>query len=349
LESQSLPEISKLHARILLITCAAMYGSNFVGTKILQQTLAPSMITTLRFLIGSLFFVGHLYNFRGDLAIVKGGIELGVWTASGFLVQAITLQYTTANKNAFLCALSVVMIPILESMMCCFTSKYCRLCPTHLAHSSTKPNNLHGVIIPAAFSVSGILALEYGGLDPPSSIDAVVLLAPICFAMGLWRTEQIAAQFPNDTLVITGTLLFTTTSICLSYSILSGEFPMSLSDLSIAYSTIFLDWKVLCGLLYSGELRRGISFRYMTFVLRDLYDCLEFLRRTMLPEGPDCRRNDCHIFLGTSLCCGPFLNIFTRVFWLQLDGGSLLYHLSLLMELAHCPNTLPMSSFLSHF
>jgi hypothetical protein len=258
LESQPPPEISKLHARILLITCAAMYGSNFVGTKILQQTLAPSMITTLRFLIGSLFFVRQLSNFRGDMAIIKGGFELGIWTASGFLVQAITLQYTTANKNAFLCALSVVMIPVLDSMMCCFTSKYCRLCPAHVPHPPTKSNHLHGVLIPAVFSVSGILALEYGGLDPPSSIDAIVLLAPICFAMGLWRTEQIAAQYPNDTVVITGTLLLTTTSICFTYSLLSGEFPMSLSDLSLASSTILLDWKVLCGLLYSGEL----NFKY---------------------------------------------------------------------------------------
>jgi hypothetical protein len=276
-ENSSTSEIlSKFHARLLLITCAAMYGSNFVGTKILQQSLAPSMITTLRFLLGSCFFVKSIYDFRGDIRIIKGGFELGIWTASGFLIQAITLQYTTANKNAFLCALSVVMIPIIESCLYCFSS--CRISlqqsPTVILLTSTtgtgtgtgtsgvgtlgtgKANhsNLHSVIVPAVFAVSGILALECGGLDPPSPIDLVVLIAPMCFAMGFWRTEQLAAQFPNDTQAITGTLLMTTTFICLLYSLLSGEFPRSAHDFKLTYSIIFLDWHVLGALLYAGSL-----------------------------------------------------------------------------------------------
>lgn len=244
--------ITKLQARVLLISCAAMYGSNFVGTKMLQKTLAPSMITTLRFFIGCLFFLGPLMRFRGDGRVLRGAFELGVWTASGFLVQAITLQYTTANKNAFLCALSVVMIPILESLLCCFSSKYCRICPLNHLNSTPKPHNLSGILIPAIFSVSGILALEYGDLEPPSRIDLVVLIAPMCFAIGFWRTEQMASQFPNDTAVITGTLLLTTTFICLMYSLLSGEFPRNAYELKIAFSSIFLDYRVLGGLLYAG-------------------------------------------------------------------------------------------------
>lgn len=273
-------EISKFQARILLISCAAMYGSNFVGTKILQQTLAPSMITTLRFFIGSLFFLEPLYRFRGDVRVLRGAIELGVWTASGFLVQAITLQYTTANKNAFLCALSVVMIPILESLICCFSSKGCHLCPIQHVHTSSKPHNLSNILIPAILSVSGIAALECGGLDPPSAVDIIVLLAPMCFAIGLWRTEQLASQFPNDTVVITGILLCTTTFICFMYSLLSREFPLSISELKIAYFSIFLDWRVLSGLLYAG-----VFLSYFIIYSRNLYDCFELLCGAMFFEG----------------------------------------------------------------
>jgi drug/metabolite transporter (DMT)-like permease len=271
--SSSSPEfLSKLHARLLLITCAAMYGSNFVGTKILQQSLAPSLITTLRFLLGSCFFLKSIYTFRGDSRVIRGAFELGVWTAAGFLIQAITLQYTTANKNAFLCALSVVMIPIIES--CVYCSSRCQCCcrspvtaitvtgtMTTTATVTGKGNhsNLHSVIIPAVFAVSGIAALECGGLDPPALIDLVVLIAPVCFAMGFWRTEQLAAHYPNDTPVITGTLLMTTTFICLLYSLLSGEFPRSANDFKLAYSTIVLDWHVLGALLYAGQVHPPLS------------------------------------------------------------------------------------------
>jgi hypothetical protein len=289
--------LSKLQARLLLVMCAAMYGSNFVGTKILQNSLAPSLITTCRFFIGSLFFVHHIYKFRGDIKVFRYGIELGIWTAMGFMIQAITLQYTSANKNAFLCALSVVMIPIFESFSyCCYGNK---------SHTQSGTSSLNVIFIPAFLSLLGIASLEWGGIESPTLVDIAVLLAPACFAMGFWRTEQIAGLFPHDTAVLTGTLLSTTTFCCFLYSILSGEFPLSLSSLSL-FLDVLMEWKVLVGLIYAGLYAAtrdlsplptymltylhltysltisNLSIKYI-YICRCFDDCLEFVCRAICP------------------------------------------------------------------
>ena len=145
-------------------------------------------------------------------------------------------------------------------IFCCPT-KFCRFSTGNNnsnnsnggSNSSSHSNNLNVIVIPALLSVCGIAALEYGGLEPPSLIDVVVLIAPICFAMGFWRTEYLASQYPQETSVITGSLLWTTTTICFLYSLLSQEFPLTIYDLKIAYSSIFLDWRVIGGLLYAGS------------------------------------------------------------------------------------------------
>lgn len=111
---ESKNEFSKFHARILLVICAAMYGSNFVGTKYIQRTLAPSLTTTLRFLIGSIGFLPYVLSYKGDLKVIYCSAEIGMWGAIGFNTQAVTLQFTTASKNAFITALCVVIIPILD-------------------------------------------------------------------------------------------------------------------------------------------------------------------------------------------------------------------------------------------
>ncbi len=93
--------LSKFQARLLLITCAMMYGSNFVGTKMLQETLAPSMITTLRFFIGSLFFLEPLLKFEGDMNVIKGGIELVYGQPQDFLYKQLHYNLQQQIKMLF--------------------------------------------------------------------------------------------------------------------------------------------------------------------------------------------------------------------------------------------------------
>jgi hypothetical protein len=113
-ESSNTKNYSKIQSRLLLITCAAMYGSNFVSTKYIQKTISPSLTTTIRFLIGCIFFLPKVLMFRGDLRVFFYSAEIGMWWAIGFNTQSVTLQYTSASKNAFITALSVVILPMLD-------------------------------------------------------------------------------------------------------------------------------------------------------------------------------------------------------------------------------------------
>ena len=107
-------DLSKFNARLLLVTCAALYGSNFVGTKYLQRSISPYIAMFLRFLIGSVFFLPYVHGYNGDR---------GLYYALGFLVQAATLQYTSASKNSFITALSVVLIPLFDILIECKQKK----------------------------------------------------------------------------------------------------------------------------------------------------------------------------------------------------------------------------------
>lgn len=42
---------------------------------------------------------------------------MGVWVAFGYLTQAIGLQDTQASKSAFICSLSVVVVPIVNAIV----------------------------------------------------------------------------------------------------------------------------------------------------------------------------------------------------------------------------------------
>jgi drug/metabolite transporter (DMT)-like permease len=246
---ESISDTSVNKARMMLVLCAAMYGSNFVGSKILQEHLAPSLITAFRFLIGSVFYMNDVLNYRGDTRVIKEGLELGFWCSLGFMVQSITLLYTTANKNAFLCALSVVIIPIFESIAGCLT--LCNAAPATQSSASTPCSNLHTVFIPALLSVGGIAALELGGLDPPKWVDAVVLIAPLAFAMGFYRTEHFCSLQSDNPKVRSGIIIMTTAVLCFGFAIVTGDLSLSVNALSELLS-VLLKWEVMSGLLYAG-------------------------------------------------------------------------------------------------
>lgn len=51
-------------ARLSLLACSTLYGSNYVTTKVLQHSVTPSMITALRFLVASFFFVPSMLSYK---------------------------------------------------------------------------------------------------------------------------------------------------------------------------------------------------------------------------------------------------------------------------------------------
>lgn len=80
-------------------------------------------------------------------------------------------------------------------------------------------------------AVLGACILEWGGLEAPHLSDVWLLVAPVSFAMALWRSEILAERHPKHALPITGMYLITVGVFCSVWAFYSGDLPLSASPL----------------------------------------------------------------------------------------------------------------------
>ncbi len=97
----------------LLLLTALIWGSGFVVVKNALDSFPPAAIIAMRYAIATLLtailFRKHLRGItRAD--VLRGAL-LGVLLSSGYIIQTIGLQYTTAGKNAFLTTVYVLLVP----------------------------------------------------------------------------------------------------------------------------------------------------------------------------------------------------------------------------------------------
>mmetsp|Transcript_15463 Transcript_15463/g.14823 ORF Transcript_15463/g.14823 Transcript_15463/m.14823 type:complete len:393 (-) Transcript_15463:146-1324(-) len=261
------PYLEASTARILLVSCAALYGSNYPLTKLLQDSLHASFVTALRFVIASLFFIpATIKGLRGDSGLVVGSIELGIWCTIGFISQAIVLTKTSASKAAFFCGLGVIMPPIFDgiSRLLLKEEPVKRTAgPVVALEIEQKINRISFIhqLIKSPFmqpilALSGAAIMEWGGGLEPKLSDFGLLVTPVCFSMCFWRSAQLGAKYPQETPAITGIMLTTVALAGFIWSFLHMNASCeSGSTLLIEFTKLFStlkDIKIVGGLLYSG-------------------------------------------------------------------------------------------------
>jgi drug/metabolite transporter (DMT)-like permease len=261
------PYLKSSTARALLVSCAALYGSNYPLTKLLQDSLHASFVTALRFVIASLFFIpATIKGLRGDAELVAGSIELGVWCTIGFISQAIVLTKTSASKASFFCGLGVIMPPIFDwiSNLLVKGVEEKRSAAPVVAAAGVQKSNLISFVyqlstspfVQPVLALSGAAIMEWGGGLEPKLSDFGLLVTPVCFSMCFWRSAQIGAKYPQETPAITGIMLTTVALAGMIWSSLTiNSSCRSGSSLLIEFNKLFStlsDVKVVGGLLYSG-------------------------------------------------------------------------------------------------
>ena len=262
-------------ARALLVSCAALYGSNYSLTKLLQDALNPAFVTTFRFLIASAVFLpSTIRGLMGGSALALGSMELGVWCSIGFISQAMVLTKTSASKAAFFCGLSVLMPPIFEVVEKLICNVRSGSGVTATKEPAAKPviykSLLHKVskipFIQPLLALCGVAVLEWGsGMEPAGLSDLALLITPISFSMCFWRSAQLGVKFPSEISSITGIMLSTTAILGVAWSSVSlnfccsaaggSDFPAECKKLFTALS----GWKVIAGLVYSGVLTTAFT------------------------------------------------------------------------------------------
>lgn len=111
--------VNKYKADLALLMVALVWGITFVVVKDALADITPHYFNAIRFFLGGLF-LASFYQKRLR-SINKGalgcGLFIGFFLFSGYALQTVGLQYTSAANAGFITGLSVVMVPILTALL----------------------------------------------------------------------------------------------------------------------------------------------------------------------------------------------------------------------------------------
>lgn len=126
-------------ARSILLLIAILWGTNFASVKYLETLSVgnpPSIAALARFGVAAgisfpilLVLLNDIpesnteiedeYNLKmtKQTEIIKAGIECGFWITLGYFTQAWALETIASGKCAFICSLTVVVVPLLSNIL----------------------------------------------------------------------------------------------------------------------------------------------------------------------------------------------------------------------------------------
>ena len=171
---------TRLHADILLLVTATIWGTAFVVQRMVANQIGVITFTGLRFLIGGIVLLplawrslqGHGWKLAGASAVL-GAILFG-----GAALQQLGLQTTTAANAGFITGTYVIIIPIL---MAVFWQKRQRF----------------WVWVAACMALGGLFLLSTGGrMTQVNSGDLFELVGAFFWAMHVILVGRFVRQFP---------------------------------------------------------------------------------------------------------------------------------------------------------
>ena len=112
-------ELKRWQADLTLGGVALIWGSTFVVVQNALDDVAPLTFVGFRFTFAALvltaLFVPRVRRITRREAL--SGALIGVWLAGGYIFQTIGLQSTTTAKAGFITGLSVVIVPLLATVL----------------------------------------------------------------------------------------------------------------------------------------------------------------------------------------------------------------------------------------
>jgi len=120
-ESDEDSNLSVWAARGLLLVVAILWGTNFASVKYLETLCfnppcnhPPSEAALARFGVAAIAALPFVINQR--MEIILAGLECGFWIALGYFAQAIALSTISSGQCAFICSLTVVVVPLISAL-----------------------------------------------------------------------------------------------------------------------------------------------------------------------------------------------------------------------------------------
>jgi drug/metabolite transporter (DMT)-like permease len=116
------PPLSIWAARGILLLVAMIWATNFPAVKYLEHLCfhppcnhPPSEFALARFGVAAVVSFPLLVRQRWD--VIAAGFECGLFITLGYITQAVALESISAGKCAFICSLTVVVVPLLAALL----------------------------------------------------------------------------------------------------------------------------------------------------------------------------------------------------------------------------------------
>jgi drug/metabolite transporter (DMT)-like permease len=111
--------MKRWQADLTLGIVALIWGSTFVTVQNALDAVGPLTFVAWRFTMASALLIVLFHRRLRAITrqeVLSGGL-IGVWLAGGYVFQTIGLQSTTTAKAGFITGLSVVIVPVLATVL----------------------------------------------------------------------------------------------------------------------------------------------------------------------------------------------------------------------------------------
>lgn len=186
-------------AALLIVT--VVWGTTFPAMKDMTGTLTANWIVVSRFALASVLLSPFLWRARrGD---VQAGVLAGVVLFFCYIFQIEGLALTTSNRNAFVCGLNVLVVPLLGL----FAGKL--------------PERR--ILVALVLALAGLFALCWDGGVTWGRGDTLALLAALCFGSYI-KIMEAATRKVERLMTLTAAQILTV-ALCAAAWLLLREVP----------------------------------------------------------------------------------------------------------------------------
>jgi len=183
----------RVRGLLMLNVLVIMVATNWVVLKEAGTHFNPFNFASLRFGIAALALSPFFFKAKPETYI--GGIELGIYTAVGYLAQSEGLMTTDASRASFLSTFTVLVVPFLAG----------------LSGKGVRPITWAAAVA----ALVGVSLLEKSGAEPCLG-DLWSVISAIAFGVQIFRTEHYSRILgQQQTIPLTSVVLTTTAALAI--------------------------------------------------------------------------------------------------------------------------------------
>jgi drug/metabolite transporter (DMT)-like permease len=189
-----------LHGIFALLLVTLVWGTTFPAMKDLTGHFSAVWIIFVRFAMAAVILSPFLWRARMD--DVRSGAILGALLFFCFVFQVEGLALTTSNRNAFICGLNVLVVPLLGVL------------------AGKLPERR--IVLALAMSIAGLAALCWDGGGWGLG-DSLALMSALCFGVYI-KVMEVHTRRATRLLSVTAAQIGTV-ALCAVLWLLAREVP----------------------------------------------------------------------------------------------------------------------------